>query len=912
MKRKTKFGAFTLALAMGAGLLVGCGSNGGGTTPVVPEKETRYVSVPQSSDYRVEGINADGYLAGATVSFTVSLLNTEKEITAVGYDSTTLTEKETGGYEFAMPDKDVRLFVNTRTVEKYVLTHTGTLQVDGDPVTFTLSLGTDPVTDDFTLEAVEGAEHVSISGDQVTGISEGDVTIAAKIDGEEVARESTTVERSAIYTLREAIDDAWENTTDFADNSKSTKTEKKYKVRAKVVFIGSVFKEKVEMLLDDGTAIIDYQVKSSADITAFTVGDVIEIEEPLQNYFGLIEMYSSDVKYVTKLDDVEITETAFTTLADGAAYDALYNSTMVNDGEHKVTPVTLQAKTKTKNRYEVVGATKGLLATTKSAIDLAFEEGATYNFKGYLLNWNSSESAQYCNFIAVKQEALAATSVTLDQEGPIELRINNETQLTYTTEPAGAGKEVTWSVEPAGVVTVENGKVTAVASGTATVTLTVDGQTDSVEVKVLAGLVPATAATLPETLALTVGDEETLTPEVTPSDTTDEAVWSVEPAGVVTVENGKVTAVASGTATVTVKYNDTVSASTTVTVKAVEGTTIDDPLTAAEAHTEGLKLKHQGTSELEYYITGTITTNTTTTGKLFAVLDDGEFTLYQFTRPSDEIMAKFEVGAKIVIKTKLYRYNSTIENPSNSGEVISIDNSKPTIIKVDGATSMLVNETKTLTATVYPASLNLTATFESLNPEVATVTSEGAVTSVAEGTAKIKVKAGELAVEHTIVVTAPLTSVAKYTFTNEKGGEATDVAKILEWFTKASGENIVSSVSEPIKIYPGANGGSGTTAWESDNMLKIGTSKAGGALTLNLTQNVKKIVITGYAWKNTLDVDVNGVQVSGALAENLATKANVEAGNVGSVEFTLGTASKALTIATTNTALVITAIEFFA
>ena len=831
MKRKTKFGAFTLALAMGAGLLVGCGSNGGGTTPVVPEKETRYVSVPQSSDYRVEGINADGYLAGATVSFTVSLLNTEKEITAVGYDSTTLTEKETGGYEFAMPDKDVRLFVNTRTVEKYVLTHTGTLQVDGDPVTFTLSLGTDPVTDDFTLEAVEGAEHVSISGDQVTGISEGDVTIAAKIDGEEVARESTTVERSAIYTLREAIDDAWENTTDFADNSKSTKTEKKYKVRAKVVFIGSVFKEKVEMLLDDGTAIIDYQVKSSADITAFTVGDVIEIEEPLQNYFGLIEMYSSDVKYVTKLDDVEITETAFTTLADGAAYDALYNSTMVNDGEHKVTPVTLQAKTKTKNRYEVVGATKGLLATTKSAIDLAFEEGATYNFKGYLLNWNSSESAQYCNFIAVKQEALAATSVTLDQEGPIELRINNETQLTYTTEPAGAGKEVTWSVEPAGVVTVENGKVTAVASGTATVT---------------------------------------------------------------------------------VKYNDTVSASTTVTVKAVEGTTIDDPLTAAEAHTEGLKLKHQGTSELEYYITGTITTNTTTTGKLFAVLDDGEFTLYQFTRPSDEIMAKFEVGAKIVIKTKLYRYNSTIENPSNSGEVISIDNSKPTIIKVDGATSMLVNETKTLTATVYPASLNLTATFESLNPEVATVTSEGAVTSVAEGTAKIKVKAGELAVEHTIVVTAPLTSVAKYTFTNEKGGEATDVAKILEWFTKASGENIVSSVSEPIKIYPGANGGSGTTAWESDNMLKIGTSKAGGALTLNLTQNVKKIVITGYAWKNTLDVDVNGVQVSGALAENLATKANVEAGNVGSVEFTLGTASKALTIATTNTALVITAIEFFA
>ncbi len=69
-------------------------------------------------------------------------------------------------------------------------------------------------------------------------------------------------------------------------------------------------------------------------------------------------------------------------------------------------------------------------------------------------------------------------------------------------------------------------------------------------------------------LTLKVGGEETLTATVTPDDATNKAVtWSVSPSGVVTVENGKVTAVAAGSATVTAKAGEK-SASCAVTVNA--------------------------------------------------------------------------------------------------------------------------------------------------------------------------------------------------------------------------------------------------------------------------------------------------------------------------------------------------------
>ena len=84
-------------------------------------------------------------------------------------------------------------------------------------------------------------------------------------------------------------------------------------------------------------------------------------------------------------------------------------------------------------------------------------------------------------------------------------------------------------------------------------------------------------------LTLEVGDEETLTATVAPDDATDKAVtWSSDNTAVATVNNGKVTAVAAGTATITATA-DGKSATCTVTVNAP--VTVDYTVTETEWET---------------------------------------------------------------------------------------------------------------------------------------------------------------------------------------------------------------------------------------------------------------------------------------------------------------------------------------
>lgn len=79
---------------------------------------------------------------------------------------------------------------------------------------------------------------------------------------------------------------------------------------------------------------------------------------------------------------------------------------------------------------------------------------------------------------------------------------------------------------------------------------------------------PATGITLSsESVNLIEGNSATVTATLTPTNTTDSVSWSVDNTDVATVdENGKVTAVSEGTATLTARANDTVSATAAITV----------------------------------------------------------------------------------------------------------------------------------------------------------------------------------------------------------------------------------------------------------------------------------------------------------------------------------------------------------
>ena len=155
------------------------------------------------------------------------------------------------------------------------------------------------------------------------------------------------------------------------------------------------------------------------------------------------------------------------------------------------------------------------------------------------------------------------TSVAIDDKTTTALTKGNTLTLSATVDDVATDKTVVWSSSDDSVASVENGVVTANKSGTATITVTAtngtedtsDDKTDTITIPVTN---PATGISLNKsTLTLTVGNDETLTANVTPTDADGSVTWSSSDTNVATVDsNGKVTATAgnkSETCTVTVK-----------------------------------------------------------------------------------------------------------------------------------------------------------------------------------------------------------------------------------------------------------------------------------------------------------------------------------------------------------------------
>jgi len=827
--KKAKFCALTLACALVGGALIGCG--GGGSTPA-PTPTKYIVTVPSSQDYTISGIEAGGYVKGAAVSFTVTVTDPEnKEIKTVKYDTTTLQPTTPGNYAFTMPEKDVTLAVTLKNIDKYALSASSSSIVTGNKVDFTLTLGTDPVTT-FTLDCT-GTDRV-IDGHSITFNALGEYTVKALVDTVQVATLDVTVTK-AIETIQEAIDDAWENTTDFDDNTKSTYSTSKYKLKGQVLFMGSPYNSKVEMLVSDGTAIIDYSVKSSTAITKFAVGDWIAWEESLQNYKGLIETYSSDVKYITVVtgDPVTIDFKAHT----GSQYDTVATSLSSGTEQRVITPMTIQVNAKEydesgtlKQRYAVKDATvlNGKIATSKSAITLDWVKDAGYTMKGYALSANTS--AGYINFVAVSQEKEAAKTVNIVEEGPIQLSINNTVQLNYEVTPTGAGKVIAWSSSDEAVATVEAGLVTAKAAGNATITLDIDGIKDTVAIEVAAALKPATGVSLDRTEAeVETGSTLTLVATVTPSDTTDAAVWTSSDEAVATVSAGVVTPVAPGTANIKVKYNDSVEATCAVTVKAEHGTTASDPLTADEAYAMTAALAKDGKTTKEYYVKGVVTKVTNAWANnivTYYLKVEGGRTFPCYKLPATQALGEqVVVGAETLCHSQFVNYGgNTPETVQNVGALDSVDASKIRLIQVEDA---MVNagETLQLAPTTYPSGFTASLTYEASGNEKVTVSATGLVSvaadAVIKSTATITITEANGATE-SITITVSSASMKSVTMAYKgsstgnmtDGNNASSVGLDEKVFNVTSAKNSASNPAGlnkdgTIRLY-GANDGKGT------------------------------------------------------------------------------------------------------
>lgn len=169
---------------------------------------------------------------------------------------------------------------------------------------------------------------------------------------------------------------------------------------------------------------------------------------------------------------------------------------------------------------------------------------------------------------------VAVTGVSLSKT-TLTMEVGDSEQITATVSPNNAtDKTVSWKSDNTGVATVDDGKITAVAAGTAVITVTTKdgGKTATCTVTVNPATVAVTGVSLDKTtLKLTVGGSNgKLNATVTPDDATDKSVtWESSDKKVATVKDGVVTPVAEGTATITVKTVDgNKTASCAVTVSA--------------------------------------------------------------------------------------------------------------------------------------------------------------------------------------------------------------------------------------------------------------------------------------------------------------------------------------------------------
>ena len=69
-------------------------------------------------------------------------------------------------------------------------------------------------------------------------------------------------------------------------------------------------------------------------------------------------------------------------------------------------------------------------------------------------------------------------------------------------------------------------------------------------------------------------------------------------------------------------------------------------------------------------------------------------------------------------------------------------------------------------------------------------------------------------------------------------------------------ENIIESVTNVTNVYGGGRGGSGDNIWYAGDMLKLGTTSVTGSITIELTENVTGIIITGYVTNSGCNIRV--------------------------------------------------------
>ena len=342
-------------------------------------------------------------------------------------------------------------------------------------------------------------------------------------------------------------------------------------------------------------------------------------------------------------------------------------------------------------------------------------------------------------------EPVAVKKVTLTP-GSLELLVGDVVAISYAVEPENADIEsVTWSSSDEAVAAVEPGKVTALAAGTAVISVKVNEVEAHCAVSVETPFVPVESITVSMTeVTLVEGSEYRLSATVLPENATDPSVsWSSSDETVATVEDGLVKALQEGSAVISARAGEK-EAQCTVTVE-------KDfvPVSSVAIEPEMAQLLPGETVSLSVTVLPEDATDPSvswsSSDENVAVVENGKVTAVS---PGSAVITA-RAGEQEA------RCSILVDTPFVPVESITLSPSQVTLTEGD--------ETS-LTAIVLPE--NATdphVSFESSNSAVAAVDQGGKITAVAPGTAVVTAKAGDCTATCEVIVearTVPVESVS--------------------------------------------------------------------------------------------------------------------------------------------------------
>jgi uncharacterized protein YjdB len=330
--------------------------------------------------------------------------------------------------------------------------------------------------------------------------------------------------------------------------------------------------------------------------------------------------------------------------------------------------------------------------------------------------------------ITVTQAPVATVEVT---PNPLTMSVSQSTQMTATPKDANgnalSGRAVTWSSSDPTVATIDNqGKLTAVAAGTTTITATSEGKSGTAAITISTSAV-GSVSVQPPTPSVVQGTSVQLTAIVKDqfeNVTNNRAVtWSSGATGIATVsQSGLVTGVGPGTAIITAT-SEGKSGTATVTVTPVPvGSIAISPPSASVTAGKTSQLTATTKDANGNPLTGRTITWSSSNANAATVSSTG-------------LVTALAVGTTVITATsegKSATANINVLSPILAVGTVTVSPTSPSVIA--GQTAQMTATVKDISGTVVT---DRAVDWSSSNLNVAAVSTSGVVGGVAPGTATI-------------------------------------------------------------------------------------------------------------------------------------------------------------------------------